>query len=183
MMARRIWPLLVAAAKWAAVALTVIFVLLATSYLLGIRFNTSRSVPHGFYRIVDKPIARQAYVRFCPPDTVPFRLARTRGYIEAGSCPSGARGLIKTVVGMPGDHYRFSDAGLILNGHLQTNTRPLLEDGAGRSLPVNRSSGMLQAGQYILMGNNVPNSYDARYYGIINEQDVTAVLEPVWLLD
>ena len=84
---------------------------------------------------------------------------------------------------MPGDHYRFSDAGLVLNGHLQTNTRPLLEDGAGRSLPVNRSSGMLQTGQYILMGNNVPNSYDARYYGIINEQDVTAVLEPVWLLD
>ena len=183
MMARRIRPLFAAAAKWVAIALTVVFVLLATAYLLGIRFNTSRSVPYGFYRIVDKPVARQVYVRFCPPATVPFRLARARGYIEAGSCPSGARGLIKTVVGVPGDYYRFSDDGLVLNGHLQTNTRPLREDGAGRSLPLNRSSGILQAGQYILMGNNVPNSYDARYYGIINEQDMTAVLEPVWLLD
>lgn len=153
----------------------------AVFYILGMRINDTRSVAKGVYWSVDEPIGRGRYVTFCPPDTAVFRMARHRGYISIGFCPSNYAGLMKFVAGVPGDTYRFTEDGLYINEALIANTKPIHEDGSGDKLPVLSETGKLGQGEYILMGNAVANSFDARYYGIINQDRIQSVVIPLWI--
>ncbi|MEL0558410.1 S26 family signal peptidase, partial [Neisseria gonorrhoeae] len=87
-------------------------------YAAGFRINDTRSVAKGVYRISGEAVRRGSYITFCPPDTEVFRMARRRGYIRAGFCPENYSGLMKFVAGIPGDNYRFTDEGLLINGRL-----------------------------------------------------------------
>jgi type IV secretory pathway protease TraF len=44
-----------------------VFLLSIIFHLTGIYINTTPSFPVGFYKIVDEPAGRGAYVSFCPP--------------------------------------------------------------------------------------------------------------------
>lgn len=160
-------------------------VLLAAGYGLfyaaGFRINDTRSVAKGVYRISDESIRRGSYITFCPPDTEVFRMARRRGYIRSGFCPKNYSGLMKFVAGIPGDNYRFTDEGLLINGRLLGGTRPLLQDGVGQPLPVFKGEGRLKDDEYILVGNAVANSFDARYYGIVRREYIRDVVKPIWI--
>ena len=133
------------------------------------------------YRISGEAVRRGSYITFCPPDTEVFRMARRRGYIRAGFCPENYSGLMKFVAGIPGDNYRFTDEGLLINGRLLGGTRPLWQDGLGQPLPVFKGEGRLKDDEYILIGNAVANSFDARYYGIVRREHIRDVVKPIWI--
>ena len=47
-------------------------------FAVGLRINTTQSIPIGLYRITDAPVAKGEYVIFCPPQSVLFDEARAR---------------------------------------------------------------------------------------------------------
>lgn len=173
--------------RWAAYAFVGCLVLLvagtATLYAAGYRFNTTRSVPKGFYRVIQEPVSRGVYVSICPPDTAVIRMGQERGYIGAGYCPGGYQKLMKFVAGIGGDRYRFTNEGLEINGQLLANTKPIAADGGGREMPVLRTHGVLAENELILIGDTIPNSFDARYFGVVEQGEHTQVIRPVWLME
>ena len=77
-----------------------LFGLFQISASLGLRINTSPSLPVGLYVVTAD--SGSELVEFCPPE--PYaRLAIIRGYREAGNCPDGAAPLLKPVVGFACD--------------------------------------------------------------------------------
>src|SRR5437870_11417702 len=95
-----------AVARWCKTLLPVVLSTgLASGLVLAlcsvVRLNVSPSIPLGFYRTVDEPVARGVLVVACvPPDAA--RLARDRGYLPAGSCPGGTRSVLTRPGGVPG---------------------------------------------------------------------------------
>jgi conjugative transfer signal peptidase TraF len=118
-----------AARPWLAVGVVVAtFQLCGT---LGLRINTSPSLPMGLYIVTADAGANM--VEFCPAE--PFAtLSIIRGYRDPGNCRDGAAPLLKPVVAKSGDVVELSGAGISVNGALLPNTAPLSKDTKGRPL-------------------------------------------------
>jgi conjugative transfer signal peptidase TraF len=98
---------------------------------LGVRFNTSPSLPLGLY--VTTTDRSASLVEFCPAE--PFAtFAIARGYRDPGACPDGAPPLLKPIVASAGDTVELSAVGISVNGVPLRNTAPLARDSAGRPL-------------------------------------------------
>jgi conjugative transfer signal peptidase TraF len=98
---------------------------------LGLRFNTSPSLPLGLYVTTADGSANLA--EFCPAE--PFAtLSIARGYRDPGACGDGAAPLLKPIVASAGDTVELSAVGISVNGVLLRNTAPLAKDSAGRPL-------------------------------------------------
>jgi len=84
-------------------ALTFLASALALLYSIGFRLNLTPSLPRGIYRATEGRPERGGLVAFCLESPVWTSLARERGYLGSGSCPSGLRPLLKYLAGLPGD--------------------------------------------------------------------------------
>jgi len=130
---------------------------------LGLRINTSASLPMGLY--ISTTDAGANLVEFCPVE--PFAtLAIVRGYRDSGTCRDGAAPLLKPVVAKSGDVVELSARGISVNGALLSNTAPLSKDTKGRPLEA------WPFGRYIVAPDTVwvassyhPRSFDSRYFG------------------
>jgi conjugative transfer signal peptidase TraF len=133
--------------------------------LLGLRINTSPSLPMGLYITADSDAN---LVEFCPVE--PFAtLAIVRGYRDSGICPDGAAPLMKPVVAKPGDVVELSARGISVNGALLSNTAPLSKDTKGRPLepwPFGRY--LVASGTVWVASSYHPRSFDSRYFGPIS---------------
>jgi len=133
--------------------------------LLGLRINTSPSLPIGLYITTESDAN---LVEFCPAE--PFAtLAIVRGYRDSGICPDGAAPLLKPVVAKPGDVVELSARGISVNGALLANTAPLSKDGKGRPLkpwPFGRY--VVASGTVWVASSYHPRSFDSRYFGPIS---------------
>src|ERR1700733_6276736 len=93
-------------------ALVAVVVSLAVFQLfgfLGLRINTSPSLPVGLYVVTTDSNAN--LVEFCPAE--PFAtLSRLRGYRDAGSCRDGGAPLLKPVVAKAGDMVELTGHGI-----------------------------------------------------------------------
>src|SRR5580658_8637151 len=99
--------------------------------LIGLRINSSPSLPIGLY--LTSSGDRANLVEFCPAE--PFAgLAIERGYRDAGVCRDGAAPLLKPVVATSGDVVEYSGHGIRVNGKLLKNTAPIPMDTRGRAL-------------------------------------------------
>lgn len=131
--------------------------------LLGLRINTSPSLPVGLYVITTDGSAN--LIEFCPAQ--PFAaLSLIRGYRDAGSCPDGGAPLLKPVVAKAGDLIELSSRGISVNGQLLPNTAPLPKDTKGRPLtawPFGRYP--LTAGTVWVASSYHSRSFDSRYFG------------------
>jgi signal peptidase I len=89
--------------------------------------------------------------------------------------------LIKRVIGTPGDTLTLESNLVAVNG------APLVEPyvyGAPTSCMQYCGTVTLEAGQYFVMGDNRTQSYDSRYFGPVNEQDIIGhVLLRYWPLN
>ena len=72
----------------------------------------------GFYKIVDEPIGKGAYVSFCPPQDEVFDMVVARNYFNTGYCPGGYGMLLKLVFAQVGDTVSIGGAGIKVNGEL-----------------------------------------------------------------
>ena len=156
-----------------------IFLLSIVFRLTGIYYNNTPSFPVGFYKIVDEPVGKGAYVSFCPPQGEVFDMAVARHYISRGNCPGGYGMLLKRVFAQGGDTVSIGGAGIKVNGELLPNSAQIRADIDGHEMPQYRlGEKMLGDSEYLLMSDVNPNSFDARYFGLIAGLQIQHVVEP-----
>ncbi len=149
-------------------------------YAAGGRINTSKSLELGLYWITDAPIAKGAYVMFCPPERQVFVDAKERGYIDAGFCPGNFGHLMKKILAAKGDTIAVTPQGVTVNGEVLPYSKPVAVDGIGRPLPqLSSERYTLGASELLLMSDSSPTSFDGRYFGAITRGQVTSVIRPV----
>lgn len=134
----------------------------------GLRINPTPFLPKGIYRIAPGEPAKGDLVSFCLEGEY-AALARERGYLEAGSCPSGLRPLLKHLEGLPGER--------IEAGSLAIRT----VDSQGRPMPSALQSGVIPSGMALVLADH-PGSFDSRYFGLIPLESLQRV-EPVFLFN
>ncbi len=158
--------------------------LILSAQLAGIRINTTHSYPPGLYIKTPAPITKGTLVIFCPIDTAAFRTARARGYIGAGFCPGGYGYMIKKILAAQGDHVTISSHGVTVNGTLLPNSKPMDVDLEGRPLPqLTVDIPALDADSVLLMSDYSAQSFDARYFGVVDRTTVISTVQPLWLWD
>lgn len=149
-------------------------------HLIGVRVNVSPSIPVGIYWARDLPVERGAYVMFCPPQIEVFRHAMMRGYIGGGQCPGGYGYVMKRIVGISGDVVELREDGVRINGSLYPHSALLAADALGRTMPRYQSDQYtLSEFQLLLMADEHPKSFDARYFGPVQRRQVKDVIVPV----
>ena len=119
----------------------------------GFRLNLTPSLPIGIHRLCPDAPDRGDLAAFCLEGKF-ADLARERGYLQAGSCPSGLRPLLKRVAGIPGDPVN-PDA------LPRRNT-----DSLGRTMPSILEAGIIPPGMGLLFTEH-PGSFDSRYFGYV----------------
>jgi len=130
---------------------------------LGLRINTSPSLPMGLY--ITTADADANLVEFCPAE--PFAtLSIVRGYRDSGTCRDGAAPLLKPVIARAGDVVEVSARGISVNGALLPNTAPLATDTKGRHLEAWPSGRyVVDPGTIWVASSYHPRSFDSRYFG------------------
>ncbi|SCZ86416.1 Plasmid transfer protein TraF [Nitrosomonas mobilis] len=143
----------------------------------GIYYNHTPSFPVGFYKIIDAPVGKGAYVSFCPPQAKVFDIAMARQTIDRGNCPGGYGMLLKRVFAQRGDTVSIEAAGITVNEDLLPNSAQI----SGLELPPYRmEQKMLDDSEYLLMSDVNPYSFDARYFGLIAHAQIQHVVEPLF---
>lgn len=156
-----------------------VFLLSVIFRLSGIYINTTPSFPLGLYRIVNQPVTIGAYVSFCPPQNEVFNIAVTRRYINSGDCPGGYGKLLKRVFAQAGDSVSIDQTGIQVNGQLLPNSGQLTVDADGHALPqYHFQKQRLGPFEYLLLSDLNPQSFDARYFGLIKRLQIKHVVEP-----
>jgi conjugative transfer signal peptidase TraF len=143
---------------------------------LGLRFNTSPSLPLGLY--VTTTDGSASLAEFCPAE--PFAtFSIARGYRDPGACRDGAAPLLKPIIASAGDSVELSAVGIAVNGVLLRNTAPLAKDSARRPLSA------WQFGRYVVAHDTVwvastyqPRSFDSRYFGPVPTSIIRHRLKP-----
>jgi conjugative transfer signal peptidase TraF len=148
---------------------------------LGVRINTSYSLPMGLYIATSAEDA--PFVEFCPAGRFAEESSK-RGYRTSGfACPDGAVPLLKPVVARDGDRVETSPAGISVNGVLLPKTAPLPQDSALRLLdhwPF--GTYVVQPGTIWVASTYHPGSYDSRYMGPIQISQIRRRLRALWTL-
>ena len=157
-----------------------VFVLSIGARISGIYINTTPSLPVGFYKVVDEPIVNGASVAFCPPQNAVFDMAKDRSYINPGDCPGGYGLLLKRVFALSGDTVFIDQAGIFVNGKHLPNSAQLTVDAEGQSLPQYRLQAVLDDGESLLLSDLNPQSFDARYFGLIVRDQIKQVVRPIF---
>jgi conjugative transfer signal peptidase TraF len=133
---------------------------------LGLRINTSPSLPIGLYIATTDGSAN--LVEFCPAE--PFAtLSIIRGYRDPGTCRDGGAPLLKPVIAQSGDMVAVSPRGISVNGVFLSNTAPLTRDTKGRHLeawPFGRF--LVAPGTVWVASSYHPRSFDSRYFGPVS---------------
>ena len=145
------------------------FLALAAFWLNGYRVNLTSSLPEGVYQFTDEPTQAGDLVTFClDPENPFFSLAKKRGYLGPGACPSGLRPLLKHLAGLPGDRLEITADGLTLNGcFLPGTARPTL-DHQGRELPPSLlRAGRIPDGFGLVLSQEHSGSFDSRHFGLV----------------
>jgi conjugative transfer signal peptidase TraF len=161
----------------AAGAAAVLGGLAAVAHQTGVVINTTASLPLGLYRAIPAPVARGAYVKFCPPPSALFDEAARRGYLHAGFCPGGYGPLLKRVLAVAGDRVQVAGDGVRIDGRLIPLSAPMWADGGGRTLPRYAQDRILNASELMLMSDVSLVSFDARYFGPVDRAQVQSVIE------
>jgi conjugative transfer signal peptidase TraF len=162
------------------VLLLSVYMLCGVAYAVGIRLNATPSIPVGVYRLTNDPLTKGAYVFFCPPPAPVFDMAKDRGYLSAGFCPGGYGHLMKKILASKNDVVAIGKDGVHVNGRLLPLSAPKLADGAGRRLPHYEASWVLGSAELLLMSDSNSGSFDGRYFGSINRQQIEGVLRPIF---
>ncbi|MCZ2328965.1 conjugative transfer signal peptidase TraF [Bartonella sp. F02] len=163
-----------------AVACFLIFGLGVILSIIGIRVNTTPSIPVGIYWASKDPIEKGSYVMFCPPPVSVFALAKEWGYIASGFCSGGYGYMMKKVVAAKEDILTVTPNGILVNGHLLPHSKLYIADENGRSLPryqVNNYT--LDDSELLLMSDINDLSFDGRYFGPINRSQIKTVIRPL----
>lgn len=135
-------------------------------------YNASASAPLGFYRLIAAVrLDRGDLVLAHLPESA-ARLAADRRYLPI-SVP-----LVKRVAALAND-FVCADSGIVvINDHIAAET--LLIDHEGRPLPAWHGCRTLGPAEVFLVMEDVPASFDGRYFGPVPVTAVIGRLVPLW---
>ena len=154
----------------------IVLLAFALCWAAGYRLNLTRSLPVGLYRLTGGPVQRGRLAAFCLEDAESISLAQERGYLAAGSCPSGLRPLLKVVSGLAGDTVEFQQKLIAVNGQPLAGTAVVSRDSKGRPTPPSRlAPGVIAPGKVLVLSPQHSGSFDSRYFGLVP----LAALRPV----
>ena len=135
-------------------------------------WNVSASLPTGLYIIRDKP---HRYVGERVAITPPPAL---RAYLNArGYLPSGVP-LLKRVAALRGQRVCRLGLRVTIDGRNIGFARA--RDRHGRALPRWSGCHRLRDGQLFLMNPAAPDSFDGRYFGVLDTSVVIGRATPIW---
>jgi conjugative transfer signal peptidase TraF len=162
-------------------SLAILFTLAGVGYVAGLRINLTPSYPLGLWRIepLGRDVALGDRIFICPPAIPVFELARERGYLGSGLCPGWFSPLIKTVIGVAGQHVVI-DGSIAVDGVRLARSSVRPADGEGRALTPD-AGGAVPAGQLFLF-SEFAGSYDSRYFGPIPATGVLGLAHPLLVL-
>jgi conjugative transfer signal peptidase TraF len=148
--------------------------------IAGARVNSTASFPVGLYWAIDVPPNKGDLVLFCPPRGEVFDEAKRRGYLGAGYCPGGYGYLLKKIVAVHNDIVTVTDEGVFVNSERIQNSQPLQVDLAGQNLPHFRTLAQrMKQDDVVLLSDYSQKSFDARYFGPLNKNQIQNVVRPV----
>lgn len=155
--------------------------LLLWGYKEGYRLNVTPSLPRGIYQLSTESPARGDIVSFCISGDA-ADLARSRGYLQAGSCPSGLRPLMKRLAAMPGDKVIVSEKSTSCSSSggfcCLWPVTPLKTDRKGRPLAAAPIGGVVPDRMALVLTRH-PGGFDSRYYGFVPLESLQK-MEPVF---
>lgn len=134
--------------------------------------NTSPSVAPGLYVKSSLPPEVGAVIDFRIPEPA-------RAYVQSRT---GRRGgdwyILKPIVAGPGDRIDTTGLALFINGR-EIAPMPPARDAAGRPLPVWRGARVLDADEFFVFSDRIPNSFDSRFYGPLRRAQIASVRRPL----
>lgn len=160
-------------------ALGVLVIAVLGGKVAGLHLNHTASYPRGLWIEASGGDGIRPYVLACADHTANFETYRERGYLPWGVACSGTAPLLKRIWARPGDHWSVTPEGVVVNGELVSNTRPLDHDSAGRPL-TSATGGTVQPGHVLLLSDYSPRSLDGRYFGTMPITQVLKEVKPLW---
>lgn len=134
-------------------------------------WNASASAPIGFYwRAAGRPSRGDLVLARAP--VWARRLAAERHYLPL-NVP-----IVKRVAAVAGDVVCASGDAISIDGRLVAHR--LAADSVGRPLPRWEDCETLGAGEFFLLMADAPDSFDGRYFGVIQRHDIIGRLVPLW---
>lgn len=165
---------------WLLASVALLVVLGGAAHVFRLRFNPTRSVPRGVYRVTDAAVKRGDIVLICAPADEVFLSALQRGYLwSGGDCPGGALPLLKVAAALDGDVVVLGAEGVRINGLLWPRSRPLEADQLGRPLPSLAGSEWVLGGDQVLLLSRSASAFDGRYFGPVPLDGLQGVARPV----
>ncbi|WP_051669891.1 conjugative transfer signal peptidase TraF [Bryobacter aggregatus] len=162
-------------------AFSALVTLTAIAAIMGVRINTSYSLPLGLYVKANDPTAN--LIEFCPTEPYATESASRNYRTRSVICADGAAPLLKPIIAQPGDAVTVTSNGIEVNGRLLPNTRPVPFDAAGRPLHSWPKGEYLVADGTLWVASTYnAGSYDSRYMGPIQITQIRGRLRPLWLL-
>lgn len=166
--------------KW---TLTLIspFALLVVGGMIGVRFNTTPSLPIGFYFASNAIPAKGDIVAFCPEDNSVVRQLYHLHYINKGYCDGGYGFLMKKILAAKKDRISITDSGITVDGKMVPNSKPLYAFVPGIDKNLAQREGYILAEDEVLLLSDV-NAYslDARYFGPSKTNTIQNVITPIF---
>ena len=121
-----------------------------------------------------------------------------RGDVMVFIPPHDPRYFIKRVVGLPGDHIRYRNKRLYINGDLVEETllasypegAPKVSVYQEKHYPIQQYHGIpsrgdgewvVPQGHYFMMGDNRDNSGDSRFWGFVPDENIVGKAFAVWM--
>lgn len=162
------------------VTITLTIFVLITFLLIKDRIviNTSASIPLGIYSIRPTIASLKQYdfVGICL-DKQQDDFGLSRGYILAGRRCYGSSPLLKSIIAVPGDDVTLTNDDIIVNG--KTYYYPTQNyDSKHRMLPSWTRGNYYKTSGFWVIGTNSKNSWDSRYFGPINHNQIIYIIRP-----
>ncbi|MDE2166258.1 MAG: S26 family signal peptidase [Alphaproteobacteria bacterium] len=136
-------------------------------------YNASASAPVGFYRVLPVGTLQRGDLVLVRTPAPVRTLAAKRGYLP-GTVP-----LVKRIAALSGDRVCAVGRVVTINGYLVANR--LAADHLGRPLPAWTGCDTLHPGEVFLLMEDVPDSFDSRYFGPVPARSVIGKLVSLWL--
>lgn len=135
-------------------------------------WNVSASAPLGLYSVSGAGEIRPGETVIAWPPASARALAAERGYLPV-NVP-----LVKRVAAARGDRVCAAGEAVFVNGRVEVLRRS--HDAVGRPLPWWTGCFDLQEDQYLLLMPGSPASFDGRYFGMTERQDLVGKANLIW---
>ena len=139
--------------------------------------NLSDSLAHGVYTVTTQKsdLKKGDLILTCIPELY-SNFALERSYLMAGKCYDKVAPVGKYIVATTGDLVQSTSDGIYVNHILIKNSKALNEDKNGNPMFIYKINRKLTENELFVI-NEKENSFDSRYFGIINKRQVIGKLQ------